>query len=46
MEPPVFATASAGIFMFSLITRWLASRAGKKNYEDAENTTPASTRRD
>jgi hypothetical protein len=28
MEPPVLATASAGIFMFSLIRHWLARRAG------------------
>jgi hypothetical protein len=28
MEPPVFATASAGIFMFSIFRRWLAQRAG------------------
>jgi hypothetical protein len=27
MEPPALATASAGIFMFSLIRRWLAYRA-------------------
>jgi hypothetical protein len=30
MEPPVLATASAGIIMFSLIRRWLAHRAGSR----------------
>jgi hypothetical protein len=31
MEPPVIATASAGIFIFSLIRNWLIRRAGRKD---------------
>jgi len=31
MEPPVIATASAGIFIFSLIGNWLTRRFGRKD---------------
>jgi len=31
MEPPVIATASTGILIFSLIRNWLSRRAGRKD---------------
>jgi hypothetical protein len=48
MEPPVFATASAGILMFSLIRRWLNDRAGscfKRCYAANDATRGARARR-
>jgi hypothetical protein len=30
MEPPVLTTATAGIFMFSLIRHWLTHRLGSR----------------